>query len=255
MGKGIPHSALVHDHLKAYFADARESAHNVSRKLSTQSEFVGIFRNSIAAYSVLAKFASGSRVSLLSTAASTVRRCPLLIGFGQMSIARMEVRRFIESTVRYPYFVEHPVEWSRVLSEPEVGTVKDESDPIGWCAARDQKWYVNYIKVRFPDGSGLVKESIDSYLRLYKEMSTDIHVTKDASLNLKITDAIEMPKPAVLKDFREKQRAAYKAGLVTALAVNPKKLNKLTAIERSWFNWLLGATDAKAILGGAFLSV
>ena len=255
MEKGIPHSALVQANLMSYLDDARKGTNKVSRKLSSQSEFVGVFRNSIAAYSVLTKFSRGSRVSLLNTAASTVRRCPLLVAFGQISLARMEVRRFVESVSRFPYFLEHPVEWNRVLSDPEVGTARDDSDPIGWCAARDQRWYVNYIKVRFPDKSGLIKASIDAYLRLYKEMSTDIHVTKDASQNLQIADAIEIPKPTELKEFRESQRAAYKAGLITALAANPKQLNKLTAIERSWFDWLLGAIDSKSVSGGTFLSV
>jgi len=255
MAKGIPHSALVQANLTSYLDDARKGTNKVSKKLSSQSEFVGIFRNSIAAYSVLTKFSRGSRVNLLNTAASTVRRCPLLIAFGQISLARMEVRRFVESASRFPYFLEHPVEWNRVLSDPEVGTARDDNDPIGWCAARDQRWYVNYIKMRFTDKSGLIKTSIDAYLRLYKELSTDIHVTKDASQHLQIADAIDVPKPNELKEFRESQRAAYKAGLITALAATPKQLNKLTAIERSWFDWLLGAADSKAVSGGAFLSV
>jgi len=255
MAKGIPHSALLQANLKAYLSEAIKGANRVSRRLSSETEYVGVFRNSIAAYSVLAKLSRGSRVSLLNTAASTVRRCPLLLAFGQISLARMELRRFLESASRFPYFLEHPVEWHRVLSDPEVGTARDDSDPIGWCAAREQRWYVNYIKERFPDSSGLIKWSVETYLRLYKDMSTDIHVTKDASLRLQIADAIELPASKEIKQFRESQRAAYKAGLLTALAVKPKTLNRLTAIERAWFDWILGATDSKLVSGGLFLSV
>ena len=254
MAKGIPHSAEVHANLKSYLSDADNISTALLTKISTDAEYVGIFKNSIAAYSVLVKLSRRNRVNLLNTAASIVRRCPFLIAFGQLSLARIELRRFLESVSRYPYFSEHPIEWNRVLSDSELGTVKDDSDPIAWCAARDQRWYVNYIKVRFPDKSELIKSSIEVYSRLYKEMSSHVHVTKETATRLRISEVIETPTSAELKQFRESQRAMYKAGLITALAVKPAALNKLPAVERAWFDWLLGVGDSKLVAGGLFLS-
>jgi hypothetical protein len=254
MAKGLPHSSEIHANLKSYLQDAEKLSSNLVATISQEPEFTGVFRNAIAAYSVLTKFSRGNQVSLLTTAASVVRRCPYLLAFGQISLARIELRRFLESVSRYPYFYEHPVEWQRVLSDPEVGTLKDDSDPIGWCAARDQKWYVNYIRVRFPDKSGLISSSLEVYNRLYRDMSSHVHVTKESAVKFRIADVVEEPAPTELRKFRESQRMVYAAGLITSLAVKPSMLNKLTAVERSWLDWLLGSANSKAIAGGSFLS-
>lgn len=254
MPSGIPHSAVVGTHITSYLQEAEKLTSKLATIVEKDPDYIGSFRNSIATYSVLAKLARGNRVSLLSTAASTVRRAPFLIAFGQLSTAYTDLRRFLESVSRYPYFYEHPVEWRRVLTDPEAGTSKDDSDPIGWCAAREQKWYVNYVKARFPDQSGLVSAALETYARAYKVLSSHVHVTKEAAANLKIADVVQKPAAGALKGFRETQKEIYTAGLITSLAVKPSRLNSLTAIERSWLDWLLGPTKSKALVSGDFLA-
>jgi hypothetical protein len=254
MPPGIPHSAVVNENIKSYLNEGEKRAGKLAKKLSNSPEYVGAFRNSIAAYSVLAKLARGNRLGLMNTAASIVRRCPFLLAFGQMSMAYIDLRRFLETVSRYPYFHEHPIEWKRILDDPEVGTLKDDSDPIAWCAAREQKWYVNYIKVRFPDKSGLIELALSSYVRLYKELSAHVHISKDAASQFNIKNVVQTPSAAAIKEFREKQREVYVAGLITSLAVNPSQLNKLPAVERAWMEWLLGSAKSKALVSGSFLT-
>jgi hypothetical protein len=83
----IPHSAIVRTQLAEFLADTHVSVERISASLGAESEFSAIFRNSAAGFAVLTRLARRNRVSLLSTAAGIVRRCPLLMAVGQLQLA------------------------------------------------------------------------------------------------------------------------------------------------------------------------
>jgi hypothetical protein len=249
----IPHSSIVRSQLDQFLGDTHTEIARISRAMSREPEFSGVFRNSVAGFAVLARFSRKSRITLLSTAASIVGRCPLLIAVGQLKLAQIELRRFVEAVSRYPYFCEHPVEWTRLLDQPAAGVNRDSEDPIAWCANREQRWYLDYIRSRFVvDSSGLILKSANDLSALYRDMSAHVHTSVESSSPNKLLETLRAAGRAELNGFRESQRRAYAAGVIAALAPRPSTLGRLTAVELAWFEWLVGKKAAQAIRGGKF---
>jgi hypothetical protein len=53
-------------------------------------------------------------------------------------------------------------------------------------------------------------------------------------------DAFDVIDTAVLRQFGTMQRSVFRAGVVLLAWANSSAVHRLTAVERSWFDWLLG---------------
>ena len=251
MSNSIPHSAVIAEQLTDYLRDLEAELSRSVGSMSKSSTFRGIFQNSLRANAVLV--ALGRReLALVKHAADTARRLPLLVACRQVSLAYVELRRFLELVIAFPYFREHPIEWCRYLDEPTTGTVGATENPISFAAHRDRSWYVSYVRDRFRgETTGLVVEAADELASHYSELSAHVHVKANVA-SRSIGKPFDDVANSSLRAFQETQRAVLSAGCVVVAGAKRRGITKLGAIDRAWFDWLIGKKDAKRLRSGAF---
>lgn len=254
MTRPIPHSAAIHSQLEEYLQDALSAITKSTGSLPNEPAFRTIYKNSLGAFTPLKKI-SRRRLPLLRTACGIVRRCPLLVSTRQIQLASIELRRLIEVTTCYPYFCDHSVEWNEFYENPGDGYGADRERPIAWSAHRELRWYSNYIKERYhTDKSGLIKYANDTNRACYSELSKYVHAALDHLTKKPLTEVFDSIDSTSLKSFSKMQRKVYSSALILSVAPKPDVIGKLTAVERSWFDWTLGNTRQMKIRAGEFLS-
>ena len=250
----IPGSGTINAQLKEFLEDALSAMTKSARSVPSESAFRAIYKNSLGTFTPLTKLAR-RQLPLLKTACGIVKRCPLLIATRQVQLGYVELRRLIEVITFYPYFFEHPVEWSEFSENPGEGYGTDRDKPISWCAHRELRWYANYARERYRhDKSGLTTYAIDTNSACYLELSKYVHAALDHLTKKPLTEAFDSIDGASLERFASMQRKVYCSALILAVAPKPEGIGTLNAIERDWFDWLLGNARQMKIRGGEFLS-
>ena len=250
----IPHSATINAQLKDYLKDALDAIIKSTDSIPAESAFRAIYKNSLGTFTPLTKV-SRRQLPLLKTACGIVKRCPLLISTRQVQLAYVELRRLIEVATFYPYFFEHPVEWGEFSANPGEGYGSDRDRPISWCAHRELRWYANYIKERYSqDRSGLIAYAVDTNSECYSELSKYVHAALDHLTKKPLTEAFDSVESDSLEKFSRMQRKVYCSSLIVAVAPRVEVVGKLNAVERDWFDWILGNARQMKIRGGEFLA-
>lgn len=249
----IPHSAVIKNQLNEYLDDAQSILKTSFDEIDKSPAFRAIYKNCVGTFTPLTRIAS-RQLPLLKTASGIVKRSPLLIASRQMQLAYVELRRLIETVNCYPYFSEHPVEWESFADTPSGGYAKDTDKPIFWNAHREQKFYSNYIRERFAvDKSGLIELAVNDNNQCYKDFSAYVHAALNHLTKKPLTHVFDTIDEDSLKDFADAQKRVYRATLILSLAPKPTLVGKLSAIERAWFDWVLGNANQKKIRAGDFL--
>jgi hypothetical protein len=245
----LPHSAVLANQFDDYLKDSLGLIEVASTSALSSQHARGVFKTSLASFCVLGSFAKRDLV-LLKGAAEISRRLPLLGATRQRSLARIELRRFIELVTWYPYFAEHPIEWEAFQGKPKAGFVRTIETPISYCAHRERLFYSNYIAERFyDDASGLIGGANEALGRWYTELSFDVHAASDTIK--KFSGVIEEADTSIDAALQKAAREVMAAGCLVVAAVNPRKIHALDSINRGWFDWLIGRSRAKAIRSGA----
>jgi hypothetical protein len=163
------------------------------------------------------------------------------------------LRRFIELVIWFIFFSDHPVEWSELERTPEKGTVWSQEKPISFLAHRDFGWYVDYAKERLTDEpSGVTGSEIGILFRSYSEISSVVHAARNAFPPGELSAPFDSIEAAKLQRIQVSQRDIFRAGCICVVAVKPSLLTKLEAVERGWFDWLLGRSTARTIRSAPF---
>lgn len=247
MTRALPHSTIIHGQLTDYLNDVEAQVAGCSRRCRNSSEFRGLFKNSLAAYTVLLRLSRGRRVPFLRAATDVVRRLPLLVALQQLTPAYVELRRFLELVAWYPYFREHPVEWNAFRKDPTRGYVNEPDSPIASCAHREFRWYVRYAKERFHGSKSNETESaLNEITAQYAHLSAFVHAATAVSAGSSV-QPFEPTNPSQLRTYQKTQRKSLAAGCIVAASAHPSGLARLTAVERAWFNWLVGAPRSQRI--------
>ena len=171
---------------------------------------------------------------------------------GQISIAMVELRRFIELCYWSIYFTDHAVEWSHFASDPKQGFQNNLDNPISYCAHRGMHFYSNYAKERMkgePSGIGL--KAIISLRDITGELNEKVHPGSIASAGKKLPPIDDISE-AALKSFGKIQKKVFLNVAILMAAFNRNQFNKLPPMHRAYFDWLVGATLRKAIRAGSF---
>ena len=248
MGSALPHSSITAKQSEEYVSELQAEIVELSSKVSKFPEYRGLFKASTAAFSVLTACAHHEH-PLLEAAATIVRRQPMLCLCAQTGSAQSDVRRFLELIIWYVYFVDHPIEWQVFLEQP-TGYTRADDRPILYCARRNFQWYMDYARERFSkDASLACGPAIESLANGWKDCSRFVH----AGVREKGSDLqppFEMPTQATVRQFQSQCRDAFASGCLLLSAVYPPQLSSLTAVDRAWFDWLVGPTASKAIRSG-----
>lgn len=247
----VPHSAVVATQYEEFLDESLKLSSRALTAAKKSPHLRGSYKSSVAAFCILNAF-SKRELPLLKAAAETVRRVPFLLALQQRSLLRVELRRFIELVTWYPYFSEHPIEWSDFVSSPDEGFARSLENPIAYCAHRERAFYSNYIKERYGrDRSGLVCSANADLSKAYTALSFHVHATSALRPSgfsgvLEGQDTVE--ESAAQKLLRE----ILSSGCIVAAAVKPSKVSTLSAVERGWFDWLVGNGRSMKIRAGDF---
>lgn len=252
MTTALPHSSIVAKHLSEFLDDLDEEVRKSIACLRNSANYRGVFKNSLAAYVIL-KVLGRRELPLLKGATGITRRLPLLVACRQVSLAYVELRRFVELATWYPYFREHPVEWQELQENPERGFTRDADKPIVYCAHREISWYIAYARERFSEEpSGLAKEAIDALFKAHRNLSAHVHAVANTMPGGFLKDPFDSVAPNEIRNFQKIQRRVLSAGCILIAAAKPEKISKLEAVDRAWFDWLVGRASARKIRSEPF---
>lgn len=237
-GSALPHSAIIAQHFEQFLTDVYDEIGKYSKTTKKSPVLRGIFKNSLAAFTAIEQFSLGE-LPLLRCAVGATRRIPMLLACRQLSLAYVELRRFVELASWYPYFREHPIEWDEFYSHPEVGIVRDTVQPIRFAAHRDMAWHHAYILARFSGLPG-IETAVSVLGTEFAALSTHVHAAFPS-----LDGSMEMPfdkiGDAELRVFQDKQRIVLSAGCLVVAAAKPASVAKLPAVEKAWFFWCFGS--------------
>jgi len=235
-----------------YLDDALTIISTKFRRLKKLSEFRATYRVCLAADAALSRLQSKRMRPSLKAARSIVRRIPLIVAVGQLAVARIELRRFIELLFWTTYFKDHPIEWACFESNPTAGYGKSLDNPISYCARRECTFYANYAKERMnEEPSGLGAEAAESLRRALRELNSIVHPGGIATSKLRIPPFEEVGKDALV-EFSKSLRGVLGQGCILAAAINRRGFDRFPPMHRAHLDWLIGTENSKKLREGAF---
>ncbi len=253
MSRPLSHSSVVVRQVHDFLTELEEVLGGDIALLKSSSGYRSVFKTSLATYSVLVEFSRREVLPFLKGAAGVARRVPLLLACRQVSLSYVELRRFVELAVWYVYFKEHPVEWEEFAENPSRGFLRDVDKPVSYCAHREIAWYLAYTRERFKnESSGLAVSAVNALSKHYAELSAQVHAASGTLPRLTLAEPFDKVDQEQLSRFRKSQKAVFANGALLVAALKPKRLGKLGANERSWFDWLIGKRDSRRLRGGPF---
>ena len=213
-----------------------------------------VFKCTMAAHTVLRSFALRRCEKLFNAAAGIARRVAILSISRQLSLLRVELRRLIECINWFVYFADHPLEEALFLSDP--GRVVDDmkDDPIAAGAYGLPAFYRAYMKsVMKREPSGIGSKAASELASAYAELSMEVHPAYGvASPSATLALAADRYDTKLASKMRIEAKRVFTHAVAAAAACDPLLLSKLDAIDREWFDWLVGQNWAQIIRGTEF---
>ena len=154
----LPHNTAFRKMVRAYLDETSGAIRNHVESLNGLAEYRNIYRITWATDHVYSGLGTESNRPKVDVARDILRRVPLLVAVAQLSVATIELRRFVEVLFWVLYFSEHPVEWSSFKRYPNRSYEQDKGDPISYGAHRELGFYINYAR-EFRVCSGLTTSS------------------------------------------------------------------------------------------------
>jgi len=246
----ITHSRVTHAHMQEFLSDLVISITATAEQFASSTHYKHIYKTSLASFAAL-KILGRRQLPLVKNAAESARRIAVLIACRQTTQASVEMRRFIELIVWFPYFSEHSVEWSEFTENPWTGFLKYDDNPIAFNAHREFSFYVSYIRERSKCGaSSALALALADLSIAYADTSRSVHAAPLPSHGKQPLGAVDDFDDARLKEFAEMHRTTAAAGLSVVAWSRADALQQLPAVERGLFDWLLGKKSANAARAG-----
>ncbi|MGA3007608.1 MAG: hypothetical protein ABSE59_06925 [Opitutaceae bacterium] len=150
--------------------------------------------------------------------------------------------------------MDHPLEHALFLTEP--GKLVDNllDDPLATGAHGLPSFYRAYAKsLMRTEKSGIGIAAAINLAVAYGALSAEVHpaigaVHPSGTLAL----AADHYDRKVAARIREDVNGVFSNSIALVVACEPSLLSKLDAIDREWFDWLMGADWAKIIRGQEF---
>jgi len=248
----LPSPATLRNQVKEYLADSDNLTSASIKKAAASAVFPDIYRASLATHTILGGL-SGSRLHpTLAPARSIAVRVPLLVAIGQSSVASAELRRFLELALWTIYFTDHPIEWRVFLNNKSKGFAQDIHQPISYAAHRQLNAYLDYAgELMGAEPSGLGKTAIEGLRQVVWELNSMVHAGRIAREARKLPPQDDVSETA-LRSFLKIQRATFSNCCILLCAYRREKFDKLNAVSRSYFDWLVGPSARKRVRAGPF---
>ena len=252
MAGPLPHTSQVDQWADDYLSDAESRFKQSIAKVRKTSAFREIYWSSLAADGIFEKLSTPQWKPQSRAGRSVILRIPLLAAAGQVSVAKVELRRLVELTFWTIYFSEHPVEWSSFKASPSDGFFPNIDKPIRYCAHRGLKFYLDYAAERFEqEPSGLAIEAVKQIRAAGDQMNAIVHPAQLSVTPGRIPPFEDVSESA-LRAFCKIQKSVCSNVCIALAAMFTQKFNKLPPMYRANFDRLIGSTTAKQLRSGAF---
>ena len=180
-----PSAAQLQKLVSEYVTDAKEIVETCLVSSGTSQQFRDVYHNSLSAESVLAGLASPNLRPTLNSVRSIVLRVPMLVAVGHASVAKAELRRYLELILWTIYFTDHPIEWREFEGKTGAGFARDPHKPISHAAHRELGYYVDYAReLMEAESSGLARQSLDQLKQSNFKLNAAVHPGQLARTNL-----------------------------------------------------------------------
>jgi hypothetical protein len=174
------------------------------------------------------------------------------VSVGELSVAALELRRFIELVCWTVYFSSHPVEWQRFESGSTSGFSQDVRKPISYAAHRELSYYVEYAKeLMASEPSGLGTGSVDALKQASHELNSAVHAGELARLKSGVP-VIDTLSDRDFRDFGRIQRRVFSNSCILLAAYKRSRFDRLNAAARAHLDWLVGPKVRRQLRSGAF---
>jgi hypothetical protein len=224
---------------------------SLAAALSTNT-FGEVYHVALSTDAVLRGLAHSRMQPRMAASRSIVLRIPFLVGIGQQSAAMVDLRRFVELMCWTVYFSDHPVEWGFFRDSPQSGFTQDARSPISYSAHRELGYYVEYARELMQgEKSGLGVQAVEGIKAVSHQLNASVHAG-----HLVHATAIKPPHEIIsegaLRKFSKVQRQAFSNCCLLLSAYSRPQFDKLDAVSRAHFDWLVGAKVRKKVRQGPF---
>ncbi len=250
----IPHSKQIETNHHVFLDDLETSLQGFLSHAKKNDALRSIFKTSTAAYATYRAFATKPAPTqlLMNAAAGSIRRTCALSMMRQHSLTQVELRRTIECALWDTYFLDHPVEWQHFCANPHQRADGRDETPIASAAGAPIGFYFRYASERMStEPSGLLTNVLGSLKTSYGELSATVHAATGA-ISTSMVMAFDPWTNAKGQALRLLCKRVLKAVVILSAATDPTRLGFLDAIDRGWFDWLIGAAASRAIRGARF---
>jgi len=183
---------------------------------------------------------------------SVALRIPLLVALGQVSVAVIELRRFLELSIWSIFFTHHPIEWEHFRGKKGVGFTRDLRKPIAYAAHRDLNSYIEYASEYMElEPSGFALKALAQLESDKRLLNSAVHAGDIARSPISNVPVDSLNEPA-LATFAKLQRRLFTHSIILAAAFNRGKFDVLTPEARAYWQWLLGVELQKKIRASDF---
>ncbi len=252
MPSPLPHSAALRADVQKYISDVGKEVQGHCLKLSSAPQFRAIYKTSLATDSVLARISSRRHKPKLSATRLLARKIPYLVGVGQMSSARIEIRRLTEMTFWVVYFSDHAVEFQCFEKSPSSGISSNPDLPIEFASRREPSFYRKYAKELFRnEPSGLACEAVDTLSASYSILSESAHAGVLVRSG-KFASVLDKISNSRMETFSTIHKRVCAAVCMVLAAFSSARFDRLPPVYRAWFDWLIGREAAKRLRSQRF---
>lgn len=252
MGKILPTSAKILDQVTTYSLSSRSIVDQCFNAAASCSAFHEIYEVSLSVHTVLGGLADGSLRPRVNSARTLAVRIPFLVGVGQSSVAEAELRRFVELILWAIYFTDHPIEWRNFVGATSQGFSQDARKPISYAAHRELGFYIEYaLELMESEPSGLGTIALENIKQGVRRLNAAVHAGRLARTAGKVPPHDEITESA-LRNFCKIQRPTFANCAVLLAAYRRSTFDKLDAMSRAYFDWLVGAKLRRDVRKGPF---
>lgn len=252
MTKVLPSAAILRKMVGTYTEDSRKIVGRCLTVTTVSDAFRDIYQISLATYAVLESLAGPNLRPSLNPARSIAVRIPLLVSVGQSSVGDAELRRFTELTLWTVYFTDHPIEWRTFNEKTGGGFSQDARRPISYSAYRQPHFYLEYaLELMEREPSGLGTKALNGVDQALGKLNAAVHAGRLARATNRIPPHDEVTEPA-LRNFARLHRQTFSNCVLLLAAYRRSRFDRLNAVARAHFDWLIGPNLKREVRKGPF---
>lgn len=162
------------------------------------------------------------------------------------------MRRFVEVVFWVVYFTDHPREWAEFCRKPAARMRShQESEPINGAAHQTTSYYAAYGKELFAgEPSGLAAKAVAALYVEFTQLSATVHPAQLVTSG-EFVPPFDLMLPKDLERLNRDIKKLCRDGIVVVAAFAKRRFDRLSAVQRAWFDWLVGSVRTE-VRGGPF---